>query len=397
MRYFYCLLGALLLLCAHGPAAAQGLVTGRVVDEKGQPVPYASVALADGRTGTATNEVGEFVLRVLALPQPLVVLSISYARAGALAVQAGPLATSIVLKASAVALPEVTVRANAEAEELVARCYAKLLRHQADVQYGRGFYRQKTRENGRYREFFDAFYDVKLTPRNMPSWVLGEARYAFVPGIMGLNNFSIYTRALPIFVLPGETTRTAVPLGPRAAERFRFVLRQTLRDQGRELAVVDFGPRVAGDPVASGTLYIDSRTAALFRFERELPTAGMFTSSNPTIQFGPCAFRITTNFGALGDSLSRLASTQVVANIQMTVKGVPSETTTTSQFFLYEYGPPTPGQKYHDTAQDVKDLAEIKKRRYHPAFWRDNAVVKDSPLEAQVIEDFEGRRIFGKL
>lgn len=397
MRYFYCLLGALLVLWPGCPAAAQGLVTGRVVDEQGQPVPYASVALADGRTGTATNEVGEFGLRVPTLPQQLTVLSIGYGRAGALVTQAGALPAAIVLKASAVELPEVTVRANAEAEELVRRCYAKLLRYQADVQYGRGFYRQKTRENGRYREFFDAFYDVKLTPRDMPSWVLGEARYAFVPGIMGMNNFSIYTRALPVFVLPGGASRTAVPLGPHAAERFQFVLRQTRRDQGRELAVVDFEPRVAGDPVARGTLYIDPRTAALFRFERELPTAGLFTSSNPAIQLGACALRVTTNFEALGDSFSRLFSTQVVASIQMTVKGVPSETTTTSQFFLYEYGLPTPGQKYRATAQDVQDLAEIKKRRYHPAFWRDNAVMKDSPVEAQVIQDFEGRRVFGRL
>lgn len=202
----------------------------------------------------------------------------------------------------------------------------------------------------------------------MPSWVLGEARYVFVPGIMGMNNFSIYTRALPILMLPGGASRTAAPLGPHAAERFQFVLRQTQRAQGRELAVVDSEPRVAGDPVARGTLYIDPRTAALFRFERELPTAGLFTSSNPAIQLGPCALRITTNFEALGDSLSRLFSTQVVASIRMTVKGVPSETTTTSQFLLYEYGPSTPGQKYRATAQDVQDLAEIKKRRYYVVF-----------------------------
>ncbi|MGI4885111.1 MAG: hypothetical protein ACRYFR_09150 [Janthinobacterium lividum] len=101
-----------------------------------------------------------------------------------------------------------------------------------------------------------------------------------------MNNLSIHTRALPVFVLPGGASRTAVPLGPNATEHFQFVLRQTLRDQGRELAVVDFGPRIAGDPVARGTLYIDARTAALFRFEREMPTAGLFTSSNP-INSGP--------------------------------------------------------------------------------------------------------------
>jgi len=95
--------------------------------------------------------------------------------------------------------------------------------------------------------------------------------------------------------------------------------------------------------------------------------------------------------------LTRLASTQAVASVHLLMKGVPAETTTTSYFFVYEYGPPTPGQKYRDTAQGMNDLAEIKKRRYHPEFWRDNAVLKDSPVEAQVIEDFEGQRVFGKL
>ncbi len=392
MRYFV-LLWALLAV----PVQAQVLVAGRVVDEKGQPVPYASVALADGRAGTATNEVGEFNLKVPQLPQQLTVLSIGYERAGPSAASAGRLPADVVLRASAVQLPEVTVRANAEAEELVRRCYAKLLRHQADVQYGRGFYRQKTRENGRYREFFDAFYDVKITPRNMPSWVLGEARYAFAPGIMTMNNFSVYTRLLPIFVAPGGTTKTAIPLGPDAVERFQFVLRQTQRDQGRELAVIDHAPRVAGDKAARGSLYIDTQTAALFRIEREMPTEGMFTSSSPAVQLERYTLRITTDFAAQNDSLTRLASTQTVASVHLLMKGVPTETTTTSYFFVYEYGSPTPGQKYRDTAQGVNDLAEIEKRRYHPAFWRDNAVLKDSPVEAQVIQDFEGKRVFGKL
>jgi hypothetical protein len=64
---------------------------------------------------------------------------------------------------------------------------------------------------------------------------------------------------------------------------------------------------------------------------------------------------------------------------------------------VHEYGPPTPGQKYRDTRLEVVDLAKIKKRRYHPEFWRDNAVIRDSPVEEQVIKDFEGKKVFGKL
>ena len=46
------------------PASAQFFVSGQLLDEYQQPVSFASIALADGRTGTASNEVGEFSLRV---------------------------------------------------------------------------------------------------------------------------------------------------------------------------------------------------------------------------------------------------------------------------------------------------------------------------------------------
>ena len=390
------LIGVFVLVFA--PVWAQQVVSGRLVDEQQQPVPYASVALADGQTGTASNEVGEFSLKVPALPQQLVVLSMGYERAIIEVKQAGPLAAPVLLRASAVQLPEVTVRANGEAEELVRRCYAKLLRHQNDVQYGRGFYRQKTREDGRYRVIFDAFYDIKITPRNMPSWVLGEARYALTSGEMAMANFSIYTRVLPLFITPeGSAIKTGIPLGPNAVERFYFVLRHTQRSLGREVAVIDYQPRSADIHAARGTLYVDAQSAALYRIEIDMPTKGLMTSSNPAFQIKASTLRVVTDYAAQNDSLTRIASTQVVNDVQFEVKGVPHESVTSSYFFIYEYGPPSPGQKYRATSLDVNDLAQIKKRRYRPEFWRNNAVLKDSPVEEQVIKDFEGKKVFGNL
>lgn len=372
------------------------MVSGRLVDEQQRAVPYASVSTADGTTGTASNEVGEFSLKLSALPQPLTVLSIGYERVVITATQAGALPAPVVLKASTVQLPEVTVRANA-AEELVQRCYAKLLRHQGDVQYGRGFYRQKTQEDGRYRELFDAFYDLKITPRNMPSWVLGEARYALTPGVMTMNNFSVYTRLMPLFVSNDPAIKTGIPFGPNAVERFWFVWRQTQRSPGRELAVIEYAPRAATDKLAAqGTLYIDVRTAALFRSEKEMPSESLFHGSG-AVQVAVSSLRIVTDYAAQNDSLTRVAATQAVTKLRLLVKGVMHESITSSYFFVYEYGPPTSGQKYPDTEASVVDLAAIKKRRYHPEFWRNNAVVKDSPVEEQVIKDFEGKKVFGKL
>ena len=391
MRYFL-----FFWLLATTSIHAQNLVSGRLVDEHQQPVPYASIALVDGSTGTASNEVGEFSLKLLAFPQQLTVLSIGYERTTIAVTQAGPLPV-VVLHASAVVLPEVTVRANGEAEELVRRCYAKLLRHEKDVQYGRAFYRQKTRENGRYREFFDAFYDVKITPRNMPSWVLGEARYAFTPGGLTMANFSMFTRFLPLFQAnPAVAGITLVPLRADATTYFTFVLRQTLREQGRELAVIDFTPRPETKSALKGTLYIDSRTAAIFRVEQNVPMNAV-GFSKPSFQVENMVLRLTTDFVAQNDSLTRIASARNVMTVNANVKGFPNETVITSYFFIYEYGAPTPGQKYSDTNPALVDLAPIRKRRYNPQFWRDNAVIKASPIEETIIQDFEGQKVFGKL
>ncbi len=109
MRRFSILMLLLAVACS---VRAQVLVSGRVLDDRQQPVPYASIALTDGRTGTASNEVGEFSLKLPVLPQQLTVLSIGYERATVPVTQAGPLPAPIVLRASAVQLPEVTVRAN---------------------------------------------------------------------------------------------------------------------------------------------------------------------------------------------------------------------------------------------------------------------------------------------
>ena len=64
---------------------------------------------------------------------------------------------------------------------------------------------------------------------------------------------------------------------------------------------------------------------------------------------------------------------------------------------MYEYGPHAPGQKCRDTSQAVVYLAQIKKRRYRLEFWRDNAVIKNSPFEERVIKDFERKKVFGNL
>jgi len=70
---------ALLLLCTTVLwAQNQKTISGKVTDEKGQPVPMASVLISGTKSGTSTNQNGEFKLAVPSTAKKLIVSSVNF-------------------------------------------------------------------------------------------------------------------------------------------------------------------------------------------------------------------------------------------------------------------------------------------------------------------------------
>jgi len=300
-----------------------------------------------------------------------------------------------------VALPEVKVRnPDKVAEELVQRASAKLLRHARDQQYGKAFYRQKTRHNGQYREFFDAFYDVKFSNRLIEGWDLGESRYGYTPGGITFTNFSVLIRRVPVFRQQPVRQKFLVPLGRNATKYFHFTLRNVLTEPGRETAVIDFEPRPEiGRPATTGTLYIDMQTAVLRRQEQAMPFGNMLTFKvGPEYQRVSDDFRLVSDFVPLNDSLTRLASTRAECSIVLrNLDGHPDSTRVAAYLFFYQYTGRQPGHAYQDVGRRSRDLDQVMKKPYNAQFWQENEVLRASPIEQEVISDFEGKKVFGEF
>ncbi|WP_375436617.1 carboxypeptidase-like regulatory domain-containing protein [uncultured Hymenobacter sp.] len=395
------LLFSALLLAGQLVLAQSVTLTGQVVDELQRPVPYASVGVKGSQQGTATNEAGEFSLRVSSLPQQLEVLCIGYAPT---TVQVSTTATplTVVLPANAVALPEVRVRnPESEARELVQRASAKLLRHEKQAYYGKAFYRQKTRHNGTYCEFFDAFYDVKFNNRQIEGWDLGESRYAVRPGGFTFTNFSAIIRVvLPTFITHPARAKLLTPLGPQALQQFDFTLKEIQTSQGRELAVIYFEPKMSVTKTApSGLLYIDRQTAALHRREMLFSASSLLSLNGvPGTHIESDAFRVVSDYTPVADSLTRLASTRAQCRlVTRHANGKVDSTHVAGNFFFYQYTPRLSGHAYADVPRKSKDLQQVMARPYNSAFWLDNAVLKDSPLDEQLIQDLEGQHVFRRM
>ncbi|SET58371.1 carboxypeptidase-like regulatory domain-containing protein [Hymenobacter actinosclerus] len=396
------LLFVLVLLLGGGSAFAQQiLLKGRVLDEKNQPVPYAGVGVLGSEVGTATNEAGEFLLRVPRLPQQLTVNSLGF-EPTILNLNAKMAAAPIEirLKSSLVALPEVRVRNPGQiAAELVQRASAKLARHQRESLYGQAFYRQKQRHNGRYTEFMDAFYDVRFTAEGISGWQLTQARYGQVSEETGVEmmNFSAAMRLIPVYDPKPSPRTVAVPLGPRATGQFAFQLREILRNESGEVAVIDFRPRPElGQSALSGTLYLDMATASLRRVESQVPIADLMA-----LQFGEGtsldsqSMRLTADFVPYQDSLSQLRAIRAEQRIVLRYNGRPDTTTVSGNLFFYRYAKGANTKGYKSTGVNYNDLRQARKGPYEPEFWRDREVLRASPAEERVIRDMEQQQAFG--
>ena len=68
-----------------------------------------------------------------------------------------------------------------------------------------------------------------------------------------------------------------------------------------------------------------------------------------------------------------------------------------STYFYNSRPTPNASVTYAPTKGGEVDLATIKKITYVPAFWQNNAVVKRSPIEEQVMKSFEQKGAFGTM
>ncbi|RSK47001.1 carboxypeptidase-like regulatory domain-containing protein [Hymenobacter rigui] len=378
--------------------AQQTVLKGRVLDEQNRPVPFANVGPPGAEPGTATNEAGEFSLRVSKLPQKLAVVSLGYTTAVLEVTSAAPV--TVTLKASAVALPEVKVRNPDQlAAALVKRAYAKLVRHQKEEEFGKAFYRQKQAHNGRYTEFVDAFYDVRFTGQGISGWQLEQARYGSAQEDTGveMTNFSAALRLIPVFD-PRPSRRTlAVPLSPGSDRIFTFQLREILESQGQETAVIDFSRRPGVDIfVPEGTLYIDRQTAALRRIEATVPIDHLMTLQlRQGTTLDAQTMRMTTDFAPHRDSLSRVQAIRAEQQIVLRYQNRPDTTTLNGNLFFYRYTARPAGKGYKTTGASYNDLKQARKKPYDAGFWHNREILRASPAEERVIRDLEQRKAFG--
>jgi hypothetical protein len=385
-----CLVGIATL--AHG----QGQVTGKILDRQThQPVPYAGVSVLGSRAGTTSNAEGDFVLTLSALPARLVVTQLSYGRDTVAVVAAGAL-RPIELVPAAVTLP--TVDMGSYTAELLRKAYRVLQRTNATKQYGQAFYRQTTRLDATPTEVQEMVWDVQASSAGLEGTHLAQARYAKrKDALLSYKDLSKLTKTFQLYSsTAADTAQKGRVLSANSAEYYTLRLLGLTQNGGQTLAEIEFvGKPAYNSAHVQGTIVIDTDTYQVLRFRAGMDASS--NSNNPTLKFnnGRLNYDVAFRPQPAGAVLDYVKTTYVITVGRLLKADIQEEATG----FTYFYGwQPTPsGVAYDAPSTQESDMAAIKRTTYDAVFWRNNPVVKRTPLEEEVIKSFEQQRAFGTL
>jgi len=185
-------------------------------------------------------------------------------------------------------------------------------------------------------------------------------------------------------------------------------LHATQHYQLRVLGVTESGPQqlveigfTNQDTTArtkAGSIVIDASSHQIVRLR--LLTTGLHTkSNNPTFRFKQERTQLEWVFRPRPSEGAQLAYLKVdyQANLGRLLKRDTSIQVSSFTYFYDDQPTPLAGVTYRPAQGGQVDLEAIKRLPYDAAFWQQNAVVKRTPLEEEVIHSFEQQGAFGTM
>lgn len=370
-------------------------IDAKIIDgETKLSLPYASIYITDSH-GTISNQEGEFVIKAL----PTDRLRISYVGYETQTVKASEISDVILLKPQAIRLSEVVVKPiNLHAFLMQALAKYKKESKANKKTVNSFFYRQITKTNSVCNEIVESFFNA--TPHlSILNLELIAGRYAVllddsINKYAHFKNFFYLSQLRPLMLsgrVRDKENWLIQPLFENYA-KYYTVSYDALYDFDNASTTykINFKPRKGiSNPIITGSMFIDSSTLELKRFEGEIVN-NILTFTDETghkEQNRDSNPHFVINYKIVG-GVSMVES--VIVDIKYTIKYGNVDI----HSVMYNTGIETKN-KTKKIAKSNDLLNKIANQNYDPAFWKDKAIIKRTPLEKSAIEMFEKKNLFG--
>ena len=403
---FFFLLLPMLMLGYVQENNASFIVQGKVIDAtNGSIIPYCGIKVLNLTTGTASNELGEFELRVNEFPVTLTFSHINFEdyqltiseATDVLEIRLNPLLNLL----ETVVLETPKLKNDPNASKLAKRVYRKVSsRLNRELKYGKAFYRQKTKTDNLYTEFSEILFDAEYNGGGVLKWDILEGRYALNEAGVNNKNYTRLTQILKGF--QPDTEDIIFPLHPELEEHYYVNFKDRFNANGDEIVILKFTPRNPLEtPIFRGEAYINTASDELLKLSCIVRNDKLdlvsLTEKNAQKKNYMLAFDLVFKTDDIqGQVLDYLKVDQEFDYFKDDTFF--SHVSSTSNLTFIEHYITTErrrlGRQFRRNNSDWQNLDQIG---YNSAYWENNPIVKRTPIEAEVIEAFEKDNAFESI
>ena len=376
-------------------------IQGKIRDvTSGETIPFCNITLNNSFTGTSSNELGEFEIDVKKLPATLVFTHINYEKQTVILKNNSKL--NIKLKPLVFELNEVSISNKKDfyAYELAKKAFRKADVNRKKRKYGKAYYRQKSKNGKNYSEFSEIIYDINYSSEGIHEWDILEGRYAIKGGTVNNRNYTLLSRILKSFQQNSEDL--IFPFRDNIDHFYNVkVIEKTTTKEGT-IVLLDFKPFAKiKSPILEAEAYINANTNELLKLTAILKHDDFAAVNFKEKSASKKGYQLTYEMAFKKDSLSNLVMDYMKVDQEFDYYKNDSLITTvssTSNLSFFEYYKPESkrrlGRQFSNNKSDWQKLNTIG---YNEEFWKENAIVKRTPIENDIIKSFEKNNAFESI
>lgn len=383
----------LFFLLIFGTIAHAQIIQGKVVDEiSGEPIPFVSIGVIGTNNSTVTNDAGEFVLKNITLPAKLRYGHVSYLLLESEISTANNL--YVKLKAAAINLKTVTIDPY-RGERLVKAALEKTKEFEKENFYGKAFYRQLTTIDGKAKQIYELFYDLKFNVSNVEGWIAKQSRFA--ESNEGIS-FSMSNQSYLTFLLAGslfEGRKMGKYVSLKTLKDFEITVERYIEQKEQDVAVVSCKYKgKKKDFYTNFTYYIGVDDSKIYRLESSVFNLPL--KVNATSKMPPTVTTVAT-FNGANTPIPVLESISTKLFLHLSTRNRSISPVINSMLTVYQLDKNLNTQNFTELNKKIQDKTVVESIAYNPDFWKNNPIVKQTALEDAFIKMMESKSAFGTM
>mgnify|MGYP001030151754 CR=1 FL=1 len=384
-------------------------------------IPYCSISLMNSSIRTSSNELGEFEIKTTSLPAKVIFSHHSYQKR-IITITNIKFKLTIPLTSLENVLDEIVIKTvipkkrERYAADLAKKAYKRILSASRKNKntYAKAFYRQKSKNDNEYTEFFEIFFDLHYNINGIKQWNIIQGRYALKRNSINNKNFTLFSRIL-------KSTQPKIndlifPLNENVENYYTVNLVKTFILDSSKIAVIKFTPikgkKLSANtrktfsngsskelPIFEGEAYINTSNYDLLKMNYHIHNDKIklirLKEKNAARKNHKLSYEITFRKDPFNSLVIDYIKVDQEFDYYKDEKFI-TRLSSTSNLTFFEYYTNTSTRKRmrKQFNRRYSDWQKLNLIGYNNEFWENNPMVKRTPIEKKVIADFEKRNKF---